>query len=103
MTTETKKDVVRHLKGIIAALEKDEEGMLELSRIDKLGKDINGILDGKWNNGDEHRMTIRLPLGSRGVSAETDRLLTNIAIKRSIKVNIESDHARYCIVVFSKK
>ena len=102
MSPETSKTIIRHLKGIVAAMEKEVEEDKVDTRSKTLEKDINDILDGKWNGIVEHRMTIRLPLGSNGIDAETKEVLSRIVVKRGIKVDIQSDHARYCIVVFSK-
>ena len=103
MNDDTRKTMIRHYKGIVAALEKEESHyQLTLREVDeahesRFEKEINDILDKKWNNGHEHRMTLRPQFGRQTLDIETKSLLDKIAVNRNITVSIE----RY-IVTFSK-
>lgn len=93
MTPDTNKTIIRHLKGIVAALEK--EGCAASNDIPDsliaLVEYINKSLDGTWNDASRHIMYMRNP-GNLTID-----LINKIANQRDIKVEIKDDR-----VIFSK-
>ncbi len=76
MTTETRKIVIRHLKGVISALEKEKE-----DDDDRIATMIENVLDGKWSHGKEHRMHLR--------TSDCVESGEKVAIKRGLMFKIE--------------
>ena len=109
MHQDDRKTIIRHLKGIVAVLEKEGKPTRDIPEaIHRFREGIEKSLDKKWNGVANHVMAIRRPSSAFAVTdlaredvsrenTEMDRCLKDIAESRGIKVEIGRNQ-----VVFSK-
>ena len=99
MMQTTKETIVRHLKGIIKALDGDE-AKSERDRDEEFKLYIEGVLRKKWNGGSFHRMNFRET--RKELDRSREQVLAGIAEKNGYGLSISFPVNNNCEVEFRK-
>lgn len=91
MTSETKKTIIRHLKGIVAALENEENIESKGDWRETYRLNIERMLDSEWDDNGQKIMLVRK------LKQESKEILKKIALERGLNIKIEEER-----VIFKK-